>query len=315
MQVVAAARRGKVREHVRACRATLPTGRAALLLRQDRVREASYRPLLSFQYINRQRRPVEISRRSSLLSGKRPTWSISTSSADRLCPGASVPGANYFPHEPIAFCCFALAKPRTRPRTVLEARRYPVKSCCGRGSTKDRKNRTGSGETRSGKDDYLSSKVVVPVFLALVVVIGLLYFGRGGGLPGGGPQTEAQAAVTPVVKGGDVVFPESAFADGKAQFFEHKTPAGKKVRYFVIKSSDGVIRAAFDACDVCWEAGKGYSQKGDFMVCRNCGRRFHTTKVNVVTGGCNPSALTRSVRDGNVVIPRQALDEGARFFR
>ena len=87
------------------------------------------------------------------------------------------------------------------------------------------------------------------------------------------------------------------------------------MRYFIIKSSDGVVRAAFDACDVCWESGKGYKQNGDFMVCQNCGRRFQSTKVNVVTGGCNPSALSRTIRDGKVVITAQVLSEGQRLFK
>jgi hypothetical protein len=51
------------------------------------------------------------------------------------------------------------------------------------------------------------------------------------------------------------------------------------------------------------------------MVCQNCGRRFQSTKVNVVTGGCNPSALTRSIKGGNVIITTLALDEGKRLFK
>jgi uncharacterized membrane protein len=125
----------------------------------------------------------------------------------------------------------------------------------------------------------------------------------------------ATAAVTPVITDKEVVFPETAFTDGKAQFFEYKTHDGKKVRYFIIRSSDGVIRAAFDACDVCWESGKGYKQQGDFMVCQNCGRRFQSNKVNVVTGGGNPSALTRTIKDGKVIIPIQALNGGTRLFK
>jgi uncharacterized membrane protein len=125
----------------------------------------------------------------------------------------------------------------------------------------------------------------------------------------------AEASVTPVTTGSEVTIPEDAFSDGKARFFKHVTPEGKKVQYFIIKSSDGVIRAAFDACDVCWESGKGYKQEGDLMICRNCGRRFPSAKINVVAGGCNPSALTRTMRDGKVVIPVQALNDGKRLFK
>lgn len=114
--------------------------------------------------------------------------------------------------------------------------------------------------------------------------------------------------------GRTVLLPESLFADGKARHFGYKTADGNTVRYFILKSSDGVIRVAFDACDVCWPEKKGYYQDGDYMVCRNCGRRFPSTKVNVVTGGCNPAPLERQIRDGNVVIQTRHIVEGKRFF-
>ncbi|MGD8257762.1 MAG: DUF2318 domain-containing protein [Desulfobacterales bacterium] len=110
-----------------------------------------------------------------------------------------------------------------------------------------------------------------------------------------------------------VTFPASLFEDGKARHFEHVD--GKfTIRYFVLKSSDGVIRAAFDACDVCWPANKGYYQEGDYMVCRNCGRKFASVLVNEVKGGCNPAPLKRTVDNGKLVIQVQDIQEGRQFF-
>jgi uncharacterized membrane protein len=111
-----------------------------------------------------------------------------------------------------------------------------------------------------------------------------------------------------------VSYPTGMFDDGKARYFQVKTPDGITIKYFVMKSSDGVIRAAFDACNVCWREGKGYTQKDDVMVCNNCGRRFPSTKINVVTGGCNPSALTRNVEGDKVVIRGEHILEGKRYF-
>ena len=76
-----------------------------------------------------------------------------------------------------------------------------------------------------------------------------------------------------------------------------------------------MIRAAFDACDVCWRAKKGYVQQGNDMICVNCGLKFHTDKVNVVTGGCNPSALKRTIKDGNIMITQEDVMSGLRFFQ
>jgi uncharacterized membrane protein len=110
-----------------------------------------------------------------------------------------------------------------------------------------------------------------------------------------------------------VTFPANLFEDGRARHFEH-VDGNFTVRYFVLKSSDGVIRAAFDACDVCWRAGKGYYQEGDYMVCRNCGRRFASVLVNEVKGGCNPAPLNRTYKDGKVIIQVQDILEGKQFF-
>lgn len=112
----------------------------------------------------------------------------------------------------------------------------------------------------------------------------------------------------------DATYPVSQFSDGKAKHFTYKTPDGITIKYFVVKSSDGVIRAAFDACDVCWPEGKGYTQKGDFMVCNNCGKQFKTTRVNEVQGGCNPAPLTRKVENNQVVIKSEDIEKGKPYF-
>jgi uncharacterized membrane protein len=112
----------------------------------------------------------------------------------------------------------------------------------------------------------------------------------------------------------DITYPASQFSDGKAKFFSYKTPEGITVKYFIIKSPDGVIRAAFDACDVCWPEGKGYQQKDDFMVCRNCGKKFHSNRINDVSGGCNPAPLTRKLENGQVIIKSEDLLKGKRYF-
>ncbi|HEY3277919.1 MAG TPA: DUF2318 domain-containing protein [Syntrophorhabdaceae bacterium] len=112
----------------------------------------------------------------------------------------------------------------------------------------------------------------------------------------------------------EVVYPASLFDDGKAHHFQYKTNDGVPIKYFVMKSSDGVIRAAFDTCVVCWREGKGYVQKDDSMICKNCGRRFKSTKINEVTGGCNPAPLVRKVENGKVVIKTENLVEGRQLF-
>ena len=111
----------------------------------------------------------------------------------------------------------------------------------------------------------------------------------------------------------EVKFPAVLFQDGKARHFEH-SDGDFIIRYFILKSSDGIIRAAFDACDVCWPAGKGYFQEGDYMVCRNCGRKFASILVNEVQGGCNPAPLNRIMENGQVIIQVKDILEGKQYF-
>ncbi len=107
-------------------------------------------------------------------------------------------------------------------------------------------------------------------------------------------------------------FPTAAFADRKAHFFTANLPNGKSINFFALQSSDGVIRAAIDACDVCYSARKGYHQEGDVMVCNNCGQRFPSAKINEVKGGCNPAPLTRTIQGDNLVIKLSDLQNDNR---
>jgi uncharacterized membrane protein len=70
-----------------------------------------------------------------------------------------------------------------------------------------------------------------------------------------------------------------------------------------------------DACERCFQSKKGYVQQGNDMVCINCGLKFRTDKVNVVTGGCNPHPVTRTVKDGNITVSQEEVVSGLRFFK
>lgn len=112
---------------------------------------------------------------------------------------------------------------------------------------------------------------------------------------------------------GVVTIPVADVNDGKAHYYVFKKN-NHEIKFFLIKSNDGVIRAAFDACDVCFREKKGYDQEGDFMNCNNCGMKFHTSRINVVKGGCNPSPLAR-VNDGtNVIIKERSIMSGRGYF-
>lgn len=120
----------------------------------------------------------------------------------------------------------------------------------------------------------------------------------------------------PEVKANDglVAIPVAEVSDGQAHHFRF-VQGETDIVFFVLKTPDGQIRAAFDACDVCYHAKKGYSQQGEFMVCTNCGMKFHALRIGDVEGGCNPAPLKRAVDGETVVIAASDLATGLRFFQ
>lgn len=116
-------------------------------------------------------------------------------------------------------------------------------------------------------------------------------------------------------KDGNLYIPIKKVSDGKAHYFKAKADDGTMVDFFLVKSSDGVIRAAIDSCDVCYRSGKGYVQEGNVMVCTNCGRRFATDRINDVKGGCNPAPLNRVVKGKNLLISMQDINANAWYCK
>ena len=116
-----------------------------------------------------------------------------------------------------------------------------------------------------------------------------------------------------VAEGGVVRLPLATFDDYKAHYYTYMDE-GRSIEFFVLKSRDGVVRAAFNACDVCFGAKRGYSQDGDVMVCNNCGSRFPADQINVLRGGCNPAPLDRAVDGDSLVIQAEDIVTGLGYF-
>ena len=159
-----------------------------------------------------------------------------------------------------------------------------------------------------GKRSYTTLHVAFAAGALLIVAIiaAVVVMNRGGGSPA--------AATTASSPAGNVTLAVAKVNDGKAHFYTYDAN-GTTVKYFVLASKDGTVRAALDACEVCYPKKLGYHQVGDYMQCNNCGKQFRSDQINVVTGGCNPIPLTRSVTGSTLTIAASSLQAGAQYFQ
>jgi uncharacterized membrane protein len=115
------------------------------------------------------------------------------------------------------------------------------------------------------------------------------------------------------VSGGVVSIPVSKVSE-KARFFKYEDN-GKEITFFAVKAPDGSYKTAFDACDSCYRAKKGYEQQGDRMNCNNCNQKFAINRLGPnTTGGCNPGFLPHELNGGVISIRVDDLKAGARYF-
>ena len=97
-----------------------------------------------------------------------------------------------------------------------------------------------------------------------------------------------------------------------AKFYEYDSN-GVDIEYFVVLATDGSIKTAFNACDVCYKSKKGYRQEGNDMICNNCGLSFNIDGLgskNKNPGGCWPGYLPNTLEAGDIVIKVKDIESG-----
>ncbi len=165
-------------------------------------------------------------------------------------------------------------------------------------------------QQKKKKEDMLFFGIVAIIIIAILA--GYYYFAYGPGSEK--PSPEPAEELTPAAGSNVIEISTSVMDDDKAHFYIYDSN-GVEIHYFVLKSSDGVIRAAFDACDSCFAEKLGYYQEGDDMVCNNCELRFPSVKINEEKGGCNPAPLDRTIDGNDVVIKISDIENGRKYFK
>jgi hypothetical protein len=116
-----------------------------------------------------------------------------------------------------------------------------------------------------------------------------------------------------MAENGAVRFPISTLDDYQAHYYTYMHD-GRPIEFFIVQTRDGVIRAALNACELCFDAKLGFSMVGNEMLCNNCGQRFPTNQINEKSGGCSPVPLQRTVIDNTLFIQAEDIIGGLEYF-
>ena len=141
------------------------------------------------------------------------------------------------------------------------------------------------------------------IVLISIIMIGAIVFLAGcTGTTQNNSNTNTNPKSPPQVTGTAVLIPTSDISTTAAMYSYDSN--GVTIRYFALKDKQGTVHVAFDACDVCYAAKKGYKQVGDDMQCLNCGRQFAVTSIGIenTNGGCWPSYLPMTINGSSVTI-------------
>ncbi len=161
---------------------------------------------------------------------------------------------------------------------------------------------------RQGRMDQMR-KLIIPavliVIVAFAVVIALGYEGSDGPEP-----TDSV-----YVNDSNQIEIDETEVTSSARYYSYDA-GSKEVRFFAVRGTDGKVRIALDACDVCYSAKKGYRQAGTNMKCNNCGNEYATDGIGTenIQGGCWPSFVPMSEEAGKILVATKDLRDKNYMF-
>jgi FTR1 family protein len=115
------------------------------------------------------------------------------------------------------------------------------------------------------------------------------------------------------VADGELRIPVSELRDHKLHLYAVAVQ-GRDVHLIAMLDASDTVRAALDACGIC--GNQGYYQRGQNLICRNCGAAIYAPTVGR-TGGCNPMPFDPPyhVNGDTLVISEAALAAASGHFQ
>ena len=140
--------------------------------------------------------------------------------------------------------------------------------------------------------------VLGSIAIILVICLGVYFALSIGGEEKSVKTTESQSET-------EILIPLAGITN-EAEFYSYDSN-GVEMQFFAVRDSDGGVRIALDACDLCYDAKKGYRQDGAVMHCINCGNEYLISGLGTenTQGGCWPSYIPININGENVVIKKQ----------
>lgn len=161
-----------------------------------------------------------------------------------------------------------------------------------------------------------TQKTIIVVMVCLAIIVSVAVFLMTGNDTNDIIQKTESESEQPTIPetGTEVKIPLSKITTD-ANFYTYDAD-GTIVKYFAIKDSGDNVHVAFDACDVCYGAKKGYTKAGSDMQCINCGNRYAISGLGTenLRGGCWPSFLPMNIDGDDVVIQISDLEAKSWMF-
>lgn len=150
-----------------------------------------------------------------------------------------------------------------------------------------------------------AKKITLTVIALLTIVILSVYIALF--ISGENPSINKSIQTSLIQTDTEIMVPLSGIGSN-AEFYSYDSN-GVNIQFFTVRGSDGDIHVAFNACDVCYNAKKGYEQISKVMHCINCGKEFPINSIGIenTAGGCWPSYMPIKINEEYVVIEKTDL--------
>lgn len=168
-----------------------------------------------------------------------------------------------------------------------------------------------SEEEKEKKKSKLSKKIIaISIGILAIIIIAFVLLNKGGS------TGNVIGSSSEFMDEEDVVRIALSEIGSKAKFYSYNSN-GVDIKFFAVEADGGYVKTAFDACDVCHKSKKGYRQKGEDMICNNCGNYYAINGLgtrNLRGGGCWPGYLPSTTEGDYLVINKEDLENGRSRF-